>query len=186
MSTEEPEAWQQVDSRLIFDHPRLSLIEDTVILPSGRQTEWLRFAPQRDFVMLICVNADQQILLARQYCHPVGEVIHEFPGGLANDGESYEEAARRELMEEVGWYPHQLEQIGAFLPHVRRSSRHGRVFVATELEERHLPSDQEEFIACEWVDIPTLEARMQAGEFTNGHVHAAWNMFRLKCGQFFR
>ena len=127
MGAKEPESWQQVDSRLVFEHPRLSLVEDTVILPSGRRTEWLRFDQRRDFVMMICVNTERQVLLARQYCHPVGKVIHEFPGGLANEGESYEDAARRELMEEVGWYPHQLEAIGAFLPQVRRSPRHGRV-----------------------------------------------------------
>ncbi len=136
-------------------------------------------------MLIICVNAERQILLSRQYCHPVGRVVHEFPGGVADEGESYAEAARRELMEEVGWYAHQLEEIGVFTPHVRRWSVQGRVFVATELEERHLPPDSEEFIAYEWVEIPTLEDRMRTGELDNGHLHAAWNMFRLRCGAYF-
>ncbi len=39
MSTQEPAPCKQVTSRTIFEHPRLSLVEDTVVLPSGQQTE---------------------------------------------------------------------------------------------------------------------------------------------------
>jgi ADP-ribose pyrophosphatase len=182
--SQEPQPWQQLHSRVVFDHPRLSLVEDTVVLPTGRQTEWLRFQDRPDFVLVICVDAARRILLSRQYCHPVGRVVHEFPGGLVDVGESYIEAARRELMEEVGWYAHQLDEIGTFLPHVRRSSARARLYVATELEERHLPADSEEFIAYEWVDVATLEARMRSGELDNGHLHAAWNVFRLHAERF--
>lgn len=179
MDIQEPASWKQLNSRVVFDHPRLSLVEDTVVLPSGKQTEWLRFQDRQDFVLVICVDPSKRILLSRQYCHPVGRVVHEFPGGLIDEGESIEEAARRELMEEVGWYAHRLDEIGAFLVNVRRSSERGWLMVATELEERHLPADSEEFIAHEWVDIPALEARMRSGELDNGHLHAAWNLFRL-------
>ncbi len=184
MHSREPLPWQQLDSRVIFDHPRLCLVEDTVVLPSGKQTEWLRFQDRQDFVLVICVDPAQRILLSRQYCHPVGRVVHEFPGGLVDAGESHVEAARRELMEEVGWYAHQLDAIATFLPNVRRSSVRAHVYVATELEERHLPSDSEEFIAYEWVEVATLETRMRSGELDNGHLHAAWNLFRLHAGQY--
>lgn len=179
----EPLPWQQLSSRVVFDHPRLSLVEDTVVLPSGKQTEWLRFQNRQDFVMVICVDPEQRILLSRQYCHPVGQVVHEFPGGLVDTGESHMDAARRELMEEVGWYAYQLDEIGTFLPYVRRSSVRAFLYVATDLEERHLPADSEEFIAYEWVDVGTLEARMRSGELVNGHLHAAWNLFRLDAGR---
>lgn len=184
MSSREPLPWQQLHSRVVFDHPRLSLVEDTVVLPSGKQTEWLRFQDRQDFVLVICVDPAHRILLSRQYCHPVGRVVHEFPGGLVDAGESHMEAARRELMEEVGWYAHQLDNIGTFLPHVRRSSGRALLYVATDLEERHLPADSEEFIAYEWVDVATLEARMRSGELDNGHLHAAWNLFRLHAERF--
>ncbi len=180
----EPLPWQQIRSRVVFDHPRIRLVEDTVVLPSGRQTEWLRFQEGPDFVLVICVGTDQRILLSRQYCHPIGRVVHEFPGGLVDAGESYTEAARRELMEEVGWYAHQLDEIGTFLPNVRRSSVRAWVYVATDLEERHLPADSEEFIAYEGVDVATLEARMRTGELDNGHLQAAWNVFRLQAERF--
>ena len=184
LNSREPLPWQQLSSRVVFDHPRLSLVEDTVILPSGKQTEWLRFQNRQDFVLVICVDSARRILLSRQYCHPVGRVVHEFPGGLVDAGESPMEAARRELMEEVGWYAHHLDAIGSFLPYVRRSSIRALLYVATSLEERHLPADSEEFIAYEWVDVATLEARMRSGELENGHLHAAWNLFRLHAERF--
>jgi len=184
LNSREPLPWQQLSSRVVFNHPRLSLVEDTVILPSGKQTEWLRFQKRQDFVLVICVDSARHILLSRQYCHPVGRVVHEFPGGLIDAGESPMEAARRELMEEVGWYAHQLDKISTFSPHVRRSSARAFLYVATNLEERHLPADSEEFIAYEWVEVATLEARMHSGELENGHLHAAWNLFRLHAERF--
>jgi 8-oxo-dGTP pyrophosphatase MutT (NUDIX family) len=185
MTHEHLTPWRLIASRIIFEHPRLSLIEDTVILPSGVQTEWLRFKDQGDFVMVICVDAARRVLVSRQYCHPSRTIVHEFPGGLADLGESYMDAARRELQEEVGLFPHALEELGSFLAHPRRSAIRGRVFLATQVKECPLAPDVEEFIACEWLDIDCLERRMRDGEIDNVHMLAAWSIFKLRCPTFF-
>jgi ADP-ribose pyrophosphatase len=185
MADQHPAPWKLIASRVVFEHPRLSLLEDTVLLPSGVQTEWLCFKDQRDFVVAICLDTEQRVLVSRQYCHPARRVVHEFPGGFADEGESYIQAARRELREEVGLYPHQLDELGAFLAYPRRSALRGRVFLARELEACLAAPDAEEFIAYEWLTIAAVENRMRSGEIDNAHMIAAWNIFRIHCPAFF-
>jgi hypothetical protein len=81
-------------------------------------------------------------------------------------------------MEEVGYYAHNLHEIGSFLFQNRHSSRKCRVFLATQLEERKLAQDDAEFIETEWLDIPVLESRIASGEIDNGIMLAAWCIFK--------
>lgn len=170
--------WRIVASHILLDHPRLTVVEDEVVLASGARSRWLRFAGEADSVCVICVDNDRRVLIARQYSHPSGRVVQEFPGGGVQENESCADAARRELMEEVGLFPQGLREIGAFLTSNRRSSARQHVFVATDLTEQRLPHDPEEEIVYEWVDIPTVDERIRSGTIENGTLLAAWSIFR--------
>ncbi|BDS50595.1 NUDIX domain-containing protein [Rhodoluna lacicola] len=55
-------------------------------------------------VAVIALNEQQEILLIKQYRHPVREYLWEVPAGLLDmPGESRLEAAKRELLEETGY-----------------------------------------------------------------------------------
>lgn len=44
----------------------------------------------------------EKVVLIRQYRYPIDDYIYEFPAGLVDPGESYRQAAIRELREETG------------------------------------------------------------------------------------
>ena len=50
-----------------------------------------------------------RVVLVRQYRYPIGGFIYEFPAGLVEKGESFREAAVRELHEETGLTLHPLD-----------------------------------------------------------------------------
>ena len=58
-------------------------------------------------VCIVAVTASHRLLLVEQFRPPLGCSVIELPAGLAGDGEhtgeSLEQAARRELMEETGY-----------------------------------------------------------------------------------
>lgn len=47
-------------------------------------------------------NGIEKVVLIRQYRYPIDDYIYEFPAGLVDMGEDYQQAAVRELKEETG------------------------------------------------------------------------------------
>jgi 8-oxo-dGTP pyrophosphatase MutT (NUDIX family) len=178
--------WPVISSEVLFTHPNLTLVEDTLALPTGVQTRWLRFASTEPSVCTICVNERGNVLVAHQYNPAPGRLVHEFPGGRAASGEELADAARRELLEEVGIYAHRVQAIGSFLVNNRRSAQKQHVFLATGCEIRQAEPDPEEIIGYEWLPVATIEQKIISGEFENNILLAAWSIFRLTCGHYFR
>ncbi len=172
--------WALQNRRTLFEHPRITLTEDTVLLPSGQETTWLRFENLRDFVTVICVDNQERVLLVRQYNHPPGRMVHEFPGGVIDAGESPEQAASRELVEEVGLYPLGLEPLGDYLPNPRRTAMRCHVFLARDFERRPAKPEPEEFIMTRWLGVTELDSLIRAGDIENSNLLAAWLLFRLR------
>lgn len=51
---------------------------------------------------VLCGEKQDKVLLIRQFRWPIGNYVYEFPAGLVEEGESYREAAVREVWEETG------------------------------------------------------------------------------------
>lgn len=185
MSEELAGGWQRIASRIIFEHPRITLIEDTIVLPTGQQTDWLRFGGSNDSVGLLCIDDQRRILVARQYNPAPQRVVHEFPGGGVEATESIVDAARRELIEEVGLYPHRLEPLGSFLVDHRRSAARQHVFLAMQFEERRRAPDLGEIIEFEWLSIDTVEELIRSGALENMFLLTIWTLFKLKHEHYF-
>src|SRR5215469_2976753 len=67
-------------------------------------------------VVLIPMEADGRVVLIKQYRASVDRELWEFPAGRVEEGESPEDAARRECEEEIGRVPYQLERVAVFYP----------------------------------------------------------------------
>ena len=72
---------------------------------SGATREWEFFERVncQGIVVIVPVTDDEEVLLIRQFRPPVNNYVVEFPAGLNDQGETLEEAARRELIEETGY-----------------------------------------------------------------------------------
>ena len=67
-------------------------------------------------VVLIPVQDDGRVVIVKQYRAPLDRDTWEFPAGRVNDGESADDAARRECEEEIGYVPHRIERIRGLYP----------------------------------------------------------------------
>ena len=66
-------------------------------------------------VAVIALNEKQEVLLIKQYRHPVRTYLWEIPAGLLDiPGESKLEAAKRELLEETGYIADEWQELIAF------------------------------------------------------------------------
>ena len=102
-----------ISTRLIFSGQAVNLRVDTVQTADGRETT-REIVEHDDCVAIVAVDADDNILLVRQFRKPVEKELLEIPAGGIDAGEDPETAVRREMQEETGYAPGNVECLGGF------------------------------------------------------------------------
>lgn len=96
----------RLGTRRVYTGRILNLDVDTVRFPNGQngELEMIRHPGASAVLPVLSGNdvADPVLLLIRQYRYAAGGPIWEIPAGRLESGESPEECARRELIEEAG------------------------------------------------------------------------------------
>jgi len=173
----DPSPWSLLKTETVFRNRWLRLDIDTVRLPDGRSYEYTVLREKRDGVAVIALNEENQVLLQREYRHPVAQVIWQMPGGLVDEGESPLAAAQRELYEETGHRAANWHYLGAFWDNPALEDMEIHLFVATrinETQERHL--DEAEWVRWQWQSWRWLKKAVSTGEIKERVILAALGM----------
>lgn len=141
-----PQPWTTLSSRHIYQNPWISLREDVAQLPNGRTTLYGVVNIGEAVGVLPFVDGDR-VLLVRQYRY-VFEEGHrwEIPTGGMKPGEAREDAARRELQEEIGYTAGRLEWISTFYSSKSVCYEVCHLYIGSGLAPAALPPDDTEFI----------------------------------------
>jgi len=99
----------------VFEGKVFSVDRDRVRLPHG-PTVTLDVVRHPPSVVILPVPETGQVTLVRQYRHAVGRWLWEAPAGSVDEGETPEQAARRECHEEIGQAPETVVRLGALYP----------------------------------------------------------------------
>jgi len=109
-----------IESRVVYNKHGRRVVEDILQFADGSTHEWVYFAGAGPAiggaVAVAAFTEDDKMILTRQYRHPFRKIIYDIPagGGGAQDNETPEQAALRELEEETGYTAEKLEWIGRF------------------------------------------------------------------------
>lgn len=170
--------WIFLSRKELFDHPRMRLSEDRVMLPNKKEIDYLRIMPvDNHAVAAIAINQKNEILLQREYSYPPDEIMWQLPGGGMESGESIEAAALRELREESNITAALTEVIGFFYANNRRSDQKQYVVVCKDLKDEPGTADQEEFIESKWLGLEEINKLVSTGEIVNMNLLAALHLF---------
>jgi len=102
---DDPSPWTLVDRSYLFQRPPwLTLRQDHLRLPGGREIPEYWISEYPPWVNVVAVTPTDHVVLIRQYRPGLGAVHFEIPAGVVDDTDaSPEAAARRELLEETGY-----------------------------------------------------------------------------------
>ena len=103
----------------------------------------------RQAVIVVAVNAEDEVILVREYLAGLHRYELNLPKGTVDPGETFEEAANRELKEEAGFGARKLDYVRqiTLAPAYMGFSIH--VVLARDLYPESLPGDEPEIMEVE-------------------------------------
>jgi 8-oxo-dGTP pyrophosphatase MutT (NUDIX family) len=108
--------WRELARRKLLDCRVFEVEESTAVSPVDGSSHDFYRVRNGDWVQIIPVTADDEIVMIRQYRHGAGAIVLEIPGGLVDPGETPAEAAARECLEETGYRVTVLEPVASINP----------------------------------------------------------------------
>jgi 8-oxo-dGDP phosphatase len=124
-------------------------------------------------VAVVALDDAGQVVLIRQYRHPVGRHLWELPAGLMDvSGEELPTAALRELAEEADLTAGRVDVLVDLHSSPGFTNEIVRVFLARDLadvpvDQRHERRDEEADLQVVRIDLDEAVAMVLAGEITN-------------------
>lgn len=139
---------------------------DMVALPDGQQAlrEYIRHPGA---VMVLPILDDGRLVLERQYRHPMGRVMLEFPAGKLDAGEAPLVCAVRELAEETGYSAREWARAGILHNAIGYSDEGIEIWFARGLTPGERSLDAGELIDVVLMTEAELDALAARGELTD-------------------
>lgn len=174
------QAWPLLASAPVFDAGIFSVARDSARSPrtgAPRDFHVLRIA---DFVMAVALTEDNQLVLVRQYRHGSRASSLELPGGLHDGaGETPQQGAARELLEETGYGGGRWHRLGELKPQPALLANRAWLFVATGLRLEAQPALDE----AEDIEVVLLPAADLVTAIADGRIDNAMSVAALAMAQ---
>jgi 8-oxo-dGDP phosphatase len=166
--------WPVVGSEKLAEGRVVTVRRDQVRMPDGAEVG-REVIEHPGAVGIVALDDAGQVLLIRQYRHPVGRMLWEIPAGLRDvAGEPPLVTARRELLEEAGYLAADWQVLADFFTSPGITSERLRVYLARgmtrvpDAERDYVPDHEEAHLTVEWAPLDVVVSRILAGNLHNG------------------
>lgn len=95
--------WKTLSSEYLSDHPYFKARKDVCQMPNGTVVDPYFVVEMPESVCAMAITENNEVILIKQYRHPIEESILELPGGFVDKDEAPETSIARELQEETGY-----------------------------------------------------------------------------------
>lgn len=175
-------SWKTISTEKIADCKVFSVNRNICVSDARReQAHNFYVLHPRNWVNVIPVTEDGQVVLVEQFRHGTGEVTLEIPGGMIDpEDHSSAHAAGRELFEETGFEADTLLHIGRNHPNPAIQSNYCDTFFAPNVKRIQQPKfEGTEYIELKLVPLGEIPKLIQARSITSALVIVAFHYLHL-------
>jgi ADP-ribose pyrophosphatase len=167
-----------VSSETVFDGRAVRLRIDTIEKASGevttREIVW-----HADCIAAVVLDDRGNVILEKQYRRPAGKLLLEIPAGGIDEGETPEEAVKRELQEEIGYLPGKVTRLGGFYAAPGYCTEYMHIFLATDLTPSQLTAEDTDEIDIVRVPVSEINGLIDSGQICDAKSVAGLLQFLL-------
>ena len=133
-----------------------------------------------DWINIIPLTKDNEVVLIEQYRHGTEAVSLEIPGGMVDPGEEPRDTAARELFEETGYEAAEVVLLGKTRPNPAIQDNWIHTFLARGVEYRQEPLNQgTERTRVRLVPLESVPALIASGEIDHSLVVVGFHWLAL-------
>lgn len=170
------EKWDKLGSTPQGQYSVFDVRKDHTRSPASGQEYEFYVIESPDWVNVIPLTPDGQVVCIRQYRHGTEEITLEVPGGVVDpeDGDPMQ-AARREMREETGYDSDDLVPLGAVAPNPTLQDNRCHTFLARNAQPNGTQAlDGAEEIDVTLVDLDEVPALIKDGQINHALVVVAF------------
>lgn len=171
--SDEPSPRRLLSSEKVYQGRIWDVVSDSFQLTDDGDPLVRDYIDHPGAVAVLPMNESGDILLIKQYRHPVGMALWEIPAGLLDvEGEDFAVGAARELAEEADLTAARWNVLADFFNSPGSSSEAIRIYLARDLgevpgHERHVRTDEEAEIELHWLPLDAAVSAVLEGRLHN-------------------
>jgi ADP-ribose pyrophosphatase len=167
---------KKLATQQIYQGSAVSVRVDTVEKAGGAKTT-REVVEHSDCIAVVALDEQGNVLLVRQFRHAVGKFLLEIPAGGIDPSEEPIDSVRRELQEEIGYFPRKIDKLGGFYATPGYGTEYLHCFVATDLAPARLVAEDTDDIELVRVSPDEIPRLIASGEICDAKSIAALLMF---------
>jgi ADP-ribose pyrophosphatase len=150
-------------SKYIFKGRAVNLRVDSVITSDGRRTT-REIIEHPGVVAVVALDADNNVLLVRQYRSAIKKDLLEIVAGSIDKGEDTKTTVIREMQEETGYKPRQVKFLADFYSAPGHSEEKMYLYLATDLVPSRLTAEDTAEIELVRVPVDKVKNMIASGK----------------------
>ncbi|MGB9178130.1 MAG: NUDIX hydrolase [Pyrinomonadaceae bacterium] len=171
VSASRPDPWQRKRSEQIADCRVFQVRRDVSANPRDGFEHDFYVIEAPDWINIIPLTADDEVVMIEQYRHGTEEITLEIPGGMVDAGEMPFEAAAREMFEETGYAGSEIIALGKTRPNPAIQNNWIHTFLARNVSFRQEPVfESTEHTCVRLVPLADVPALIAGGTITHALV----------------